>query len=68
MSDDDLMSELKRRMPKVPTALLTSHLDTARCVMANCANRLGLVAGIINEPTVRTEIGRLMQDWGTPDV
>ena len=68
LSDEDILVELQRRMPRVPSAMLASHLDTARAVMSSCANRLSLVAGIVNEPSARMEISQLIRDWGCPDV
>jgi len=46
LNDQDLIRELQQRMPRVPAAMLLSHLDTARAVLAQCANRVSLVAGI----------------------
>jgi len=68
LSDDDLMSELQRRMPRVPLAMLASHLDTARAVLSNCSSRLSLAAGMVNEPSARVELSQLIRDWGCPDV
>jgi hypothetical protein len=68
LSDTDLLAELNRRMPRIPQAMMLSHLDTARAVLAQCATRVGSAACIANEPAVRSELGRLIKDWGSPQV
>ena len=68
LSDEDILREVSQRMPRVPSAMLSSHLDTARAVLSQCANRVSAIASIANEGPVRVELARLIQDWGSPDV